>query len=60
MSLACDNLNLDTRNFLSTVDLNRIWSYDQPMMNFAWQSQTNCTNTNDTGPCYGGKANDMK
>lgn len=39
------------------LDANRIWSYDQPMMDFAWQSQTNCIDTNGTGPCYGGKSN---
>jgi len=41
------------------VDANRIWSYDQPMMDFAWQSKTHCTNTNDTGPCSGGNSIEM-
>ena len=45
--------------YLCILDANRIWSYDQPMMDFAWQSQTNCTNTSDTGPCYGGNSNEM-
>ena len=46
-------------HIFTILDANRIWSYDQPMMDFAWQLQANCTNASDTGPCYGGKSNEM-
>ena len=47
---------LDSNNNLSIADVNRIWLPDQPNMDFQWQLQTNCTPTNDTGPCQGSKS----
>lgn len=41
------------------LDVNRIWLYDQLMMDFVWQLQVNCINVSDIGFCYGGKLNEM-
>ncbi|XP_074627543.1 uncharacterized protein LOC141885641 [Acropora palmata] len=40
---------------LRLTDVNRIWLPDneQPVMDLKWQQRTNCTPTNDTGPCRG-------
>ena len=44
------------------VDVNRIWLPDneQPVMDLKWQQRTNCTPTNDTGPCRGSKDSIVK
>ena len=49
-------VGLDSNNSLSIADVNRIWLPEQPNMDFEWQLQTNCTQTNDTGPCHGSKS----
>ena len=54
---------VDKRNVnFFIVDVNRIWLPDneQPVMDLKWQQRTNCTPTNDTGPCRGSKDSIVK
>ena len=54
---------VDKRNVIFFIlDVNRIWLPDneQPVMDLKWQQRTNCTPTNDTGPCRGSKDSIVK
>ena len=54
---------VDKRNVIFFIlDVNRIWLPDkeQPIMDLKWQQRTNCTPTNDTGPCRGSKDSIVK